>query len=394
MATTTRMFLLEDLRKRYNKATKANKIIMLDEFCKNFNYHRKYAIALLTAEGLDINNTISCKKRGPKPKYRPNELLPIIKELWFASDQVCSKKLEAMIPFWLAHYERLNGAIEPILRDKVLSIKSATIDRMLVETKARIAGKGRCGTKPGTLLKNQIPLHDNQWNDKVPGFLEADTVAHCGNSIAGDFVWTLTMTDICSGWTELRATWSKGSTGVVEKIRDIEKILPFDLKGFDCDNGSEFLNYHLLKYFANHKPAIQFTRSRPYKKNDNAHVEQKNWSCVRQLIGYDRIENKEALDIMNDIYSNEWSLLNNFFIPTMKLEKKMRIGAKIKKIYAKPMTPYARLIASPHISAENKAKLTAKYNLLDPFELKKSMEHKLKRLFSLIKIAPEIRHPI
>jgi hypothetical protein len=396
MNIMTRTYKLRDLRKRYSQATKKEKTKLLDEFCRNFGYNRKHAVTILSSKEPDISKSTSYKKRGPKPKYKPDEIVPVLKEIWFASDQACSKKLESLIPYWLPHYESLYGPLEPDLRSKVLSIKSATIDRILKATKTRTPGKGKCGTKPGSILKQQIPIHDNYWNENEPGFLEADTVAHCGTSLAGDFVWSLTMTDIFSGWTELRATWNKGSTGVIEQIKNIEEKLPFKIKGFDCDNGTEFLNWYLIRYFTDRtdEDKVKFTRSRPYRKNDNAHVEQKNWSCVRQVLGYDRIENKEAVDLINDIYINEWSLLINYFIPTMKLEKKSRIGAKIKKTYSKPITPYERLLNCPQISDDMKAELTARYNLLNPFELKQSMENKLKQLFELIKITDNVRHRI
>ena len=180
------------------------------------------------------------------------------------------------------------GALEESLRSKLTSISAASIDRLLKPIRVQHP-KGLSGTKPGTLLKNQIPIRTTHWDITLPGFMEADTVAHCGNSLAGDFVWSLTLTDILTGWTECRATWNKGSSGVLEQIKAIEQALPFKLRGFDCDNGSEFLNHHLLRYFSEHPVKPVFTRSRPYKKNDNAHVEQKNWTHVRQLFGYERL---------------------------------------------------------------------------------------------------------
>ena len=191
------------------------------------------------------------------------------------------------------------------------------------------------------------PYH--HWDETQPGFVEADTVAHCGNSLAGDFVWTLTMTDIITGWTECRATWNKGSQGVLEQIQAVENLLPFPLKGFDCDNGSEFLNQHLLRYFTDHPQQPAFTRSRPYKKNDNAHVEQKNWTHARQLFGYDRLDNVALVPLMNEVYSTLWCPLQNHFCPSLKLQKKHRDGAKIVKKYHAPQTPYQRVIVLPDI---------------------------------------------
>jgi len=224
-----------------------------------------------------------------------------------------------------------------------------------------------------------------------PWFMEADTVAHCGNSLAGDFVWSLTLTDYCSGWTECRATWNKGAVGVVEQIKEIERMLPFKLKGFDCDNGSEFLNYHLLRYFQEHSNVIQFTRSRPYKKNDNAHVEQKNWTHVRQLFGYDRFDNIHLVELMNKLYAKEWSDLGNYFCPTFKLIEKIKINSRYKRKYDTPKTPYQRLLESDAIDEENKTKLKARYESLDPFKLKASVERKLKAIFKLVSVSSNVR---
>ena len=233
------------------------------------------------------------------------------------------------------------------------------------------------------MLKNQIPIRTDNWDIKRPGFCEADTVAHCGNSLSGDFVWSLTLTDIFSAWTENRAIWGKGSGDVVDKIKDIETKLPFELLGFDCDNGSEFLNYHLIRYFSDRPKArmIQFTRSRPYHKDDNAHVEQKNWTHVRQLFCYDRFSNKALVPLMNDAYSNECSLLHNYFCPTMKLVTKERINSKYYKKYDFPQTPYHRLLACEHITDEAKQKLTKIYNTLNPFTLRKRIENKLRVIY-------------
>ena len=199
------------------------------------------------------------------------------------------------------------------------------------------------------------------------------------------------MTDYGSGWTECRATWNKGATGVVEQIKTIEQALPFTLKGFDCDNGSEFLNYHLLSYFQGHPNVIKFTRSRPYKKNDNAHVEQKNWTHVRQLFSYDRFDNKSLINLMNNLYSKEWSQLQNYFFPSMKLKEKTRINSRYKKKYEEPQTPYQRLIDSNDIDEEQKSKLQAQFKKLDPFKLKARIEKKLKAIFELMSVTQNVR---
>jgi len=304
---------------------------------------------------------------------------------------MCSRKLVAAIPLWLPFYDR---DISAETADKLLSISAATIDRLLAAIRIQSRPKGLCTTKPGSLLRNQIPIRTHNWDIAGPGFMEADTVAHCGNSMAGDFIWSLTLTDIHSGWTECRATWNNGAHGVIEQIKDIETHLAFPLKGFDCDNGSEFLNYHLLRYFSNHKQKIKFTRSRPYKKNDNAHVEQKNWSFVRQLLGYDRLDNPRLVDLINSLYTNEWSQYQNHFCPTFKLIEKKRINSKYKKKYEFPKTPYQRLMESNQIPGQEKKQLQACHENLNPFILKQRIERKLREIFKLVTVTPNVRQRI
>jgi 5S rRNA maturation endonuclease (ribonuclease M5) len=231
------------------------------------------------------------------------------------------------------------------------------------------------------LLKSQIAIKTQQWNEKQPGYVEADTVAHCGTSLLGSFIWSLTLTDIYSGWTENAAVWNKGAHGVLQQIEKIEKRLPFSILGFDSDNGGEFLNYHLLKYFKERNKPVQFTRSRPYHKGDNAHVEQKNWTHVRQLFGYYRLENADLVELMNDLYQNEFALLHNYFCPAMKLKDKTRIDSKIIKKYDQPQTPYQRLMQCEDINDLQKEKLKKIYLSLNPFELKDAIEKKLKYIF-------------
>jgi len=198
-------------------------------------------------------------------------------------------------------------------------------------------------------------------------------------------VWSLTMTDICTGWTECRATWNKGADGVMTQIKAVQRALPFPVKGFDCDNGSEFLTWHLLRYFQNHKQPIKFTRSRPYHSNDNAHVEQKNWSCVRQLFGYDRLSDPRMVKLMNDVYADEFSLFNNFFCPTLKLVSKAREGSKWVRKHSKPITPAQRVLDHPDISQDTKEKLSSQIKSLNPFLIQKQIQRKLRAIFKLLR---------
>jgi hypothetical protein len=382
MVLQSRRDYLEAIRKRYRNASRKEKSVILGEFCATCGYNRKYAIRLLRKK-----HPLSPKRKpGPGFQYEREQLLVPLKRIWFATDQMCSKKLKAALPLWLPFYEDENELLLPDVKQKLLAMSPATIDRLLKPLRA-IYKKGRCSTKPGTLLKNQIPIKTHNWDVTKPGFFEADTVAHCGNSMAGDFVFSLTFTDIFSGWTENRAVWGRGSQGVLRQITNIEEKIAFPILGFDCDNGSEFLNYHLVRYFTvRPNTPVQFTRSRPYRKNDNAFVEQKNWTHVRQLLGYDRFDKPELVPIINDLYINEWSLFTNYFCPTLKLKEKVRINSRYVKRYELPQTPYQRLLNSSDVSDEAKRSLETVYNSLNPFILKRMIDDKLKAIFHIVRL--------
>ena len=375
---------LKQLKTRYKEAARKAKALILNEFCQTSGYHRKHAIRLLAKPERRRIHPQS-EARGRKKIYSGEALLTPLKRIWLASNQLCGKRLRAALPIWLPCYEKNYGLLEANIKTQLLTISESTIDRIL-QTERTFFPKRLSGTKPGSLLKKHIPVKTDQWNEQQPGFVEADTVAHCGESLIGNFVWSITLTDICSGWTENRAIWNKGAHDVVEQIHDIEAALPFIILGFDCDNGTEFLNYHLIRHFQNRSEPVQFTRSRPYHKDDNAHVEQKNWTHVRQLFGYYRIENKNLVNKMNDLYRNECSLLHNYFYPTMKLIDKCRVGSKIIKKHDKPLTPYQRLLASSYIQPEQKERLIHIYNALDPFQLRTNLEAKLKNIFSHVDV--------
>lgn len=377
---------LKQLRLRYKKATRMEKSTILQEFCDTSGYHRKHAIRMLN-EKIYVKKKV--KKRGRKPSYKSEVILEPLKTIWLQTNQLCGRRLKTALPLWLPHYEKAYGALDKEVMGLLHSISSATIDRLLSPLRARY-GMSYGGTKPGSILKKHIPIKTEQWNETEPGFVEADTVAHCGSSMSGEFIWSLTLTDIFSGWTEIRSVWNKGSAGVVEQIHDIENGLPFSLKGFDCDNGSEFLNHHLLRYFSSpddpQQHRLQFTRSRPYKKDDNAHVEQKNWTHVRQLLGYYRLDKPSLVPLLNDLYKNEVSLLNNFFLPNFKLIEKTRVKSKVIKKHSQPKTPYQRLLDSKDLTQEEKEKLTKAYQKLNPFLLRKTIENKLKRIFAIVNL--------
>jgi hypothetical protein len=367
---------LQRMRWRYSRAQgRGYKSRLIEELVALCGYSRKHAIKLLNQSG----PSRVFKRSGPRPTYA-EEVRLVLKRVWFRSDQLCGKRLKAALFHWLPHYELEYGALAEPLKAKLAAISAASIDRVLTPVRARARPKGRGGTKPGRWLKNQIPLKTDQWDEKRPGFMEADTVAHCGDSLEGDFIWSLCFTDLASGWTELRAVWNKGAHGVVEAVREMEERLPFALLGFDCDNGSEFLNHHFWRYFARRASPVQFTRSRPYHKNDNAHVEQKNWTHVRCLLGYERLGQAELLEPINALYRETWSLYHNHFCPSMKLLEKRREGARQIKRHDPPKTPYQRLLGSGLLQASKRAALEQQHGALNPFALKRQIEAGLREI--------------
>ena len=366
---------LARLRRRYQGRGKEGKARLLDEFCEDYGYERKYAIKLLGASADAPDDKSS--PPGPEPKYEP--VSHVVTEIWKASEQLCGKRLVWALPLWLPHYERHYGKL--LCKEKKLleAVSAATLDRLLAPQKAQSVG-GLCGTRPGTLLRQQIPIQGEVWNERRIGFLEADSVAHCGSSLAGDFVWSLTYTDLACTWTEGRAVWNKGSTGVLEQTRDVEGKLPFPILGFDFDNGSEWLNWTLIRYLQERTKPIRLTRSRPYHKDDNAHVEQKNWMWPRQLLGYSRLGEAALVAPINALYKELWGPLHNFFLPSMKLEKKWREGSRWVRRYDRPQTAYQRLLASGQLKGKERARLRDWYESLDPFKLAQQIERRLKTI--------------
>jgi len=362
---------------RYQRVGRRFKSKILDEFCAVCGYTRKYAIGLLSRKPRRRR-----RKPGPRRRY-DGEVLAPLKAIWLAAEQLCSKRLKAALPLWLPFYEQECGPLAAPVRQKLLQMSAASIDRLLKKERAHDRGKGLCGTRPGGLLKHQIPICTD--NDEVdrPGFLEADTVAHCGNSLTGDFIWSITFPDIFCQWTENRATWNKGAQGVLEQVKDVEVRLPFDLLGLDVDNGSEFLCFHLWRYLLDRPRPVPLTRSRPYRKNDQAHVEQKNWTHVRQLLGYQRLERPELVPLINELYRT-WGLLHNFFCPNLKLLSKTRKGARTIRKYSLPQTPYQRLLESNHLSQEQKLKLQSQFQQLNPLQLKREIEQQLKLVLNQV----------
>jgi len=375
MSNVSRREYLETIRRRYHAGPKGVKSMILVEFCRVCGYNRKYAIRLLNADPV-ADSSEGKHRSGRKAIYQHPELIAFLKRLWLASNLACSKRLKAMIPLWLPHDELLPEHLRPL----ALNISAATIDRLLAALRGRYNKTGLATTKPGSLLKKHIPIRTNQWDERRPGFLEADTVAHCGSSTAGMYVLTVNTVDIATSWTEQRAVWGKGEAGVLAAVKSIEETLPFALRGFDCDNGGEFLNWTILKYLQDRKRRVHYTRSREYQKNDNAHVEGKNWTLIRQYLGYDRFEDQRMVALLNDLYTNQWRLLLNFFLPSVKLISKRRIKSKIVKRYDRPQTPYERLLASKTLSPSKQQQLQLLFQSLNPFQLQQIIKKKIRTI--------------
>lgn len=378
-----------EFSKEYRKASKKRKGEIIREFINLTGYNASYAARKLRKSSLPyVAKKSTCTKKkshGRKRKY-PETLLPFLLEIWRAFDYICGKRMEAGIADMIdamCRFGELSCSREE--KELLLSMSASTIDRMLRRERDKLRIKGRSTTKPGTLLKNQIPIRlGNEWDEDRPGYVEIDLVAHCGESVHGDYLNTLSVIDIKTCWCETRAVLNKAQKHVFEALKVIRERLPFPLLGIDSDNGSEFINDELMRYCNSEK--LTFTRSRPYRKNDNCHIEQKNWSIVRQNIGYGRFETKESVDILNELYES-LRLHTNFFMPCMKLIDKKRNGSRITKHYEKAMSPYRRVLLLEQIENTTKKELTELYDTLNPVELRRKIESLREKLYRDAKTA-------
>lgn len=379
MSLKSKRELLEVVRPRYLKANKLEKQKMLDEFTSATGYHRKHAIRVLKNQR-QVQNHLKGKNKTYKTTYG-GEVVRALEQIWEVCGRICSKRLQPYLPEAIKVLERCKEInLTKATKELLLQISSASIDRCLrpVRMKSR---HGLSTTKPGSLLKNLIPVRTfTEWDDERPGFMEIDLVAHCGNTTAGQYLNTLTCTDICTGWTDVTALPHRSQEAVSEAIHGMRQRLPFALLGIDSDNGSEFINDLLYRYCLDEK--ITFTRSRPYQKNDQAHVEQKNWSVVRHTVGYDRWETEQELAILESIHV-DLRLYINFFQPSFKLIAKERIGNRTIKRYDTAKTPYQRVLERQDISLEPKARLMNLYLQLNPAELRRQIDHKTAKLWKL-----------
>ena len=382
MSLSAKRESLARIHGRYQRAGRPHKTRILDEFCATCGYHRKSALRLLRRP---LAEPTARARPGPKRTYDPVVLLPVLKVIWLASDQLCSKLLKAALPEWLGYYERAHAPVTEDVQEKLRAISPAQIDRLLRPARVGQARKGLSTTRPGTLLRHQVPTRGGPADTSQPGTVAVDTVAHCDDTTAGNYVNSLTFTELFSGWTENRAVWNKGSHAILAQLKELEAVVPFKMTSFHSDNGSEFLNWPLHEYLTGRALKVAWTRSRAYRKNDNAHCEQKNWTHVRQLLGYERFGHPELVPRLNDLYGQEWSQYQNHFRPTFKLEKREKKDGKTVKTYEKkPQTPYQRLLGSAAIPEATKERLRAEHARLDPFALKKSLEAKLKSFFTAL----------
>jgi len=375
------MELTKIVAQRYLKAKKKKeKTKILDEYCANTGRNRKYAISKIRKTLFHAEK--AKKKRGRKKEY-DSAIDQYLIQIWESFNHICPERLH---PFLQSGIEKLEqfGHISIPQKEKIqiLSLSLSTLKRRLKSHRERNGGvRGLSTTKPGYLLKKHIPIQTLSWDVEKAGFCEIDLVAHCGGSMAGDFIYTLQFVDIKTTWTERVAVMGKSQHAVFEGIQKIEALLPFPLLGLDSDNGGEFINAHLYNYCE--KKKIVFTRSRPYMSKDNAHIEQKNYTTVRKVLGYDRFDTQEHLKLMNDLYTNELRLYLNFFQPTLKMVEKVKIGSKYKRKYDHAKTPYERVLACPNVSDERKKQLRTIYDSLNPVQLLRIIERKVSTILSL-----------
>jgi len=380
-------FLL--MYERYHQAKRKQRKVLLDEFCLTAGYNRKYAIRLL-------NGPRPAKKRVSKPRNRQpqygKQTISILSEVWKSAGYPWSVRLKALLPGWMP-WIRQRYRLSTVVEEQLQSMSARQMDRRLQSHKRQLRRKMYGRTKPGSLLKHHIPIKTDSWDVKTPGYAEIDLVSHSGDSASGDFVYTLNLTDIHTGWTESRALLGKSEVAVQKALEEIRQALPFPLLGVDSDNGSEFINWHLKRWCDAEK--IQMTRGRPYKKDDNAHIEQKNWTHVRKILGWDRYDTPAAVEAINEVYREQLRWWMNLCLPSVKLLKKERVGSKLRRVYSAAETPWNRVLACGQTDAERTQKLGELQVALDPFELAKNLDRKLEKVYQMAnrKLSPKAPGP-
>ena len=373
---------------RYHQAERKARGALLDELCLTTGYNRKYAIRLLNGPPPEKERVR--RVRGRKTQYG-KQVIAILTGVWEAAGYPWSVRLKALLPSWMPWIRkryRLSGKLE----EQLLAMSARQMDRRLQSRKREQKRKIYGRTKPGALLKHHIPLKTDSWDVQAPGFTEVDLVSHSGNSGEGEFAHTLNLTDIHTGWTESRALLGKSEIAVQEALDEIQTELPFRLLGVDSDNGSEFINWHLKRWCDAKR--IQMTRGRPYKKDDNAHIEQKNWTHVRKLLGWDRYDSRAAVEAINAVYRQELRLWMNLYLPSVKLIEKVRVGSKLRRVYSPAQTPFERVLASGRADARHLAGLKKLRSTLDPFELAQTIDRKLDKIYALAnrRLSPKLEN--
>lgn len=375
-----REYLIQ-LKKKYWRSGRGQKTQLLDDFCEFTKYHRKYALSLL-------NKPLPkrWKRYQPRAKKYNQPVVDALLVLWRATDEICAERLHPYIPKILDKLIDCGEVmVSQSVRTKLLVISLGTVKKIIGKTKHRTLIKIGGTTKPGSLLKSQIAIRYLPWEEVDPGWCETDTVAHCGSDISGEYIFSVNVVDIATGWCEQGAIWGKGEMATKQQLDIIRQRLPFTLLGLNPDNGSEFINWQLFRYCK--KNNINLTRSRAYRKNDNAHIEQKNWTAIRQLLGYSRFDKKVQQTLMNDLYANEWRLYLNFFQPTMKLKGKIKDvkTGRTKKKYYEARTPFQRLLEHPKTTQAQKDLLLSIYQELNPVTLKKQINNKIELIRKTLK---------
>jgi hypothetical protein len=394
MARRSKREYLRSIYERYRQAQRAEKKMMLEEFCKVCGYNRKYAIWLLNRP---LPEATVRKRSKPRSPTYSRAMVRVLAKVWEASGYLCSQRLKAALVHWLPWIRQHFELTQP-LETQLLAISARQMDRRLRATKHIVKRRLYGTTRPGSLLKQMIPVKTDHWDVNRPGYLEIDLVSHSGASAVGEFVHSLDCVDIATCWVERKAVMGKSALGVLNAVTEIEHQLPFPLKGIDSDNGSEFINNHLL-VFCQQRPAgcaVQFTRSRPYKKDDNAHIEQKNWTHVRKLMGWDRYDTAKALEAANRLYE-ELRIFQNLFQPSMKLQCKIRKGSRLIRRYDTPRTPFERVVESRKGDPKKLAALKHTLKTTDPFELSTRIDQQLQQIYKLASRAdraPRERAPL
>ena len=377
MRVGDRYELAAELADRYRSGSRRDRTAMLDAFCLATGYHRKYAITVLRGR-----RRVAVRRRRPRARrYGPGFQRALV-VAWEASGYVCSERLQPFLPELVPLLEQHQDLrIDDGTRDLLLQASVSTVERALAPQRRHQVGRRMAQTKPGTLLRRQIPALVGSWKaEDVPGYLEIDLVSHSGEYAAGTFLHTLSTVDLATGWTERIALLGKGQTGVVAGLDRIREQLPFRLRGLHPDTGSEFINMNLFTYCR--ERGIEFTRSRPYHKNDNCHVEQKNWTLVRRLIGYDRLDTPAQQAWLDAFYTEDLRPFANCFQPVMKLVGKETVGQRTRRLYDTPKTPLRRLLDdySGHVDLNRLRALTDLYTSVSPLTLKRRIDRRLAAL--------------